>query len=131
MTEEQREAAERVGGGAVEVVPGAVVAAGGAGVAVPRRALDVLQGDADGEDFGGEPVAQAVRLDQVGGGNAGGLGQAWSWLTSRTLAPNASEVRTLEKASAAPSGEGPRPRAAGAALGGQPDRPGLIQFGRG
>ncbi len=67
---------EGVGGGAVEVVPGPVVAAGGAGVAVAQGILDVLRGDADGECFGGEAMAQAVRLDQVGRGDAGGLGEA-------------------------------------------------------
>ena len=42
-----------VGGVPVEVVPGAVVAAGGAGVGVAHGALHVLERDAGAEQFGG------------------------------------------------------------------------------
>src|SRR5664279_5089653 len=42
-----------VGGVAVQVVPGAVVAAGGAGVGVAHGVLEVLQRHAVAEQFGG------------------------------------------------------------------------------
>src|SRR3954462_14874737 len=59
-------AGEEVGGVAVEVVPVAVVAAGGARVGVAEGVLDVLQRCAEPEGFGGVGGAEAVR------GNPGG-----------------------------------------------------------
>ena len=50
-----------VGGVSVEVVPGAVVAAGGAGVGVAHGVLDVLQRDAVAEQLGGEAYLPWIR----------------------------------------------------------------------
>src|SRR4051794_4962395 len=69
-------AGEEVGGGAVEVVPVAVVAPGGAWVGVAEGVLDVLQRGAEAEGFGGEGVPQAVRGDGVRCFDAGGAGEA-------------------------------------------------------
>ena len=61
-----------IGGVAVEVGFRAVVAAGGAGVGVAHGFLDVFQWNVGGAGFGDEGVAQAVRADPVGGGDADG-----------------------------------------------------------
>jgi hypothetical protein len=64
---------KQVVGGAVEVVPGAVVAAGGARVGVAQGVLDVLQRSTQAEELGGVGVAEAVRSDT--GPQAGGPAQ--------------------------------------------------------
>src|SRR3954447_23893646 len=65
-----------VGGVAAEVVAGAVVAAGGAGVGVADGVLDVAQRDAFVQGGGDEGGAHRVRADAVGAGDAGLAGEA-------------------------------------------------------
>ncbi len=65
----------RVSRVAVQVMPRTVVRPGRTRVAVPHRVLDVLQRDAVGEQLGSEAVAQAVRADPRGSGDAGALGE--------------------------------------------------------
>jgi hypothetical protein len=57
------EAGEHVGGVALELVAGAVVAAGGARVGVPGGVLDVAQAHAGVQGERDERVAQRVRAD--------------------------------------------------------------------
>jgi hypothetical protein len=66
---------EGVGGGAVEAVPGAVVALGGAGVGVAGVVSDLVEGDAGVEGGGDEGVAAVVGADGAGA-DAGASGEA-------------------------------------------------------
>src|SRR3954453_13742944 len=65
-----------VGGVAGEVVAGAVVAAGGAGVGVADGGLHVTQRHALVEGGGDEGSPHGVRADPVGVGDAGLAGEA-------------------------------------------------------
>src|SRR4051794_10123943 len=67
---------ESIGGVLVSRLRGALVAARGARVGVAEGVLDVLERRAGVEGFGGEGVAEAVRMDVRGAGDAGGPGQA-------------------------------------------------------
>src|SRR5690606_1826485 len=64
-----------VGGVAVEVVPVPVVAAGGAGIGVPHRVLDVFEGHPFGAGGGGEGVPKRVRRQAGPRGDAGLSGE--------------------------------------------------------
>jgi hypothetical protein len=68
-------AGQGVGGVPVEVVPGAVIAAGGAGVGVTGEVLHVSERDTGVQGGGDRRVAQAVRAALVRGGDAGGAGE--------------------------------------------------------
>ena len=74
-----------VGGGALQGVAGVVVAAGGAGVAVPGEVLDVADGGAGVEGQGDRGVAQRVRGELRPGLDAGGAGEAADQLPDRLL----------------------------------------------
>jgi hypothetical protein len=63
---------------AVEVVTGPVVAPGSAGIGVAHGVLNVLERHAGTEKLGGEAVAEAVRAQLAGGGDAGLAGQVSS-----------------------------------------------------
>ena len=60
-----------VSGVAVEVVPGAVVVAGGAGVGVAHGVLHVLEGDAVADQFGGEAYLPWILRSALVGGDLG------------------------------------------------------------
>src|SRR3954453_13089262 len=75
---------EQVVGGAVEVVPAAVVAPRGAWVGVAEGVLDVLQRGTQAQGFGGVGVAQAVRTDA--GGEVGGLAEPKELLVGELVA---------------------------------------------
>ena len=67
---------DRVGGVAVQAVPGVVVPASGAGVLVPGVVLHVAQGRTGVEGEGDRRVPQAVRRQLVPGLDAPVAGQA-------------------------------------------------------
>ena len=68
-------AGQGVGGVSVQVVSGAVVPAGGAGVGVAGEVLHVAERDTRVQGGGDRRVPQAVRAQLVRGGDARGAGQ--------------------------------------------------------
>jgi len=68
-------AGQCVGGVPVEVVPGAVVAAGGARVGVAGEVLHIAERDTGVQGCCDRRVPQAVWAELVRGGDAGGAGE--------------------------------------------------------
>ena len=94
---------DRVGGVAVQAVPGMVVPASRAGVLVAAVVLDVAQGRADVEREGDRRMPQAVRGQLVPGLDARVAGQAADQLP---------QVPLPEVAAAAVASSGPASRRA-------------------